>query len=56
MEIDIIAVDAAAEPVDDLERAGRVLRGDVDGVDYGAATVGAERVGGVDGAAELQRE
>lgn len=56
MEVDVVAVDAAAEPVHDLRGAGGVFGGYVDGVDYGAAMHGAGRVGGMDGAAKLQGE
>lgn len=56
MEVDVVAIDAAAEPMHNLRGAGGVFGGYVDGVDYGAAVHGAGRIGGMDGAAELQCE
>lgn len=56
MEVDVVAIDAAAEPMHDLRGAGGVFGGYVDGVDYGAAVHGAGRIGSMDGAAELQCE
>lgn len=56
VEVDVVAVYAAAEPVHDFRGAGGVFSRYVDGVDYGAAVHSVGRVGGMDGAAELQCE